>query len=158
MFKSLLPQYESTFSAGRYNSADHIEPHDDRAYKEIDSVTYSRHIALIYYAAKDWSEEDGGALVDLEGSIPTFVPEFNSLVAFAVPRWHAVEPVTTTTKPRLSIFGWFLKQGTHYPLDLGSDAEGADAGDFGESDDEDTEAPRRALTTRGRRGEEISVD
>jgi Rps23 Pro-64 3,4-dihydroxylase Tpa1-like proline 4-hydroxylase len=38
-----------------------------------------------------------------------YVPEFNSLVLFRVPRQHLVEPVTQSEYPRFSIFGWFLE-------------------------------------------------
>jgi Rps23 Pro-64 3,4-dihydroxylase Tpa1-like proline 4-hydroxylase len=48
---------------------------------------------VIYYLTKDWTEANGGVLID----IPTgtrYVPEFNSLVAFRIPRFHEVTAVT----------------------------------------------------------------
>jgi Rps23 Pro-64 3,4-dihydroxylase Tpa1-like proline 4-hydroxylase len=64
-----------------------------------DQQVYSRDIAFIYYLTKDWSEEDGGHLIDYEGGDSKFLPEFNSAVAFKVPRYHAVLP-PTGDKPR----------------------------------------------------------
>ena len=43
-------------------------------------------------------------------------PTFNSLVAFRVPRWHAVEHVAPGPHARLSVFGWWLTPGMRYPL------------------------------------------
>lgn len=44
-----------------------------------------------------------------------YVPEFNSVIAFRVPRWHEVTPVIVD-RPRFSVFGWFLEEGELYPL------------------------------------------
>jgi len=115
MFKSVAPDLESSFSAGRYTTSHYIAPHDDKAYKQIGDQIYSRHIALIYYLTPDWKEEHGGALLDMEGK-QEYVPEFNSCVLFSVPRWHEVKPVKAADKQRLSIFGWFLKPGKSYEL------------------------------------------
>ena len=68
---------------------------------------WTRDIALIYYLAKDWKESMGGNLRDLTGD-QTFTPEFNSLVAFRVPRMHEVTACTHPARNRFSIFGWFL--------------------------------------------------
>ena len=57
----------------------------------------------------------GGALVDIDNDSKKYVPEFNSLIAFTVPRWHQVE-VMLTHRPRYSIFGWFLEAGQLYDL------------------------------------------
>lgn len=75
----------------------------------------------MYYCTKDWKDEHGketeanranfplgGAFVDVEANDKKFVPEFNSLVLFKVPRRHYVEPVTQSDFPRYSVFGWFL--------------------------------------------------
>jgi hypothetical protein len=54
-----------------------------------------------------------------------YVPEWNSLVAFKVPRFHEVTAVTSN-RPRYSIFGWFLQPGQLYPLHAaGAAAAGA---------------------------------
>jgi Rps23 Pro-64 3,4-dihydroxylase Tpa1-like proline 4-hydroxylase len=52
-------------------------------------VLCSRDIAVIYYLTKKWSREDGGLLKDLAGGTD-FVPQFNSLIAFRIPRMHQV--------------------------------------------------------------------
>ena len=55
------------------------------------------------------------------------VPSFNSMVVFAVPRMHAVAPVLVDSRPRFSLFGWWLAAGKLYELDdtptPGADAE-----------------------------------
>ena len=56
----------------------------------------------------------GGVLVDC----PTgtrYVPEFNSLIAFRIPRFHEVEAVKAN-RPRYSIFGWLLSEKILYDL------------------------------------------
>jgi Rps23 Pro-64 3,4-dihydroxylase Tpa1-like proline 4-hydroxylase len=114
IFRNLIPELENTFSAGRYTNKHYIDPHDDRQYKEIDGETYSREIALIYYLTPDWKKQDGGSLIDMNAT-QEYVPEFNSLISFTIPRWHKVEPCLTE-KPRYSIFGWFLQRGQLYDL------------------------------------------
>lgn len=61
----------------------------------------------------------GGTLIDLVTG-KEYVPQFNSIVAFQVPRFHEVTAVTTQ-RPRYSIFGWFLKPGKLYELFSGSE-------------------------------------
>lgn len=102
--------------------SDHIEPHDDRAYTNVrmdtgEIVECSRCIACIYYLSKDWRRDYGGLLVDCESGTE-YVPEFNSVVLFRIPRMHEVTPVTITSQKRLSIFGWFLRPGRLYDLQL----------------------------------------
>ena len=104
---------------GRYESGDQIAPHDDVAVQELEmppgskrqAVVASRRIACIYYLTKDWTAEMGGAFVDLHGRKETeYVPKFNRLVAFNVPRLHAVEPVAdAASRPRYSVFGWLYE-------------------------------------------------
>ena len=52
-------------------------------------------------------------------ALQVYVPEFNSIAAFRVPRWHIVTPVACD-EPRYSVFGWFLSPGRLYELQLGS--------------------------------------
>jgi len=51
------------------------------------------------------------------------VPEFNSLIAFRIPRYHEVTAVTVD-RARYSIFGWFLTEGILYDLYKGEVEEG----------------------------------
>lgn len=118
IFRRLMPDCESAFSAGRYTNSHFIDPHDDRQYKDIDGEVYSRYVAVIYYLTPNWTAEDGGALVDIEGK-KTYVPEYNSVVSFTIPRWHEVQPCLKN-KPRYSVFGWFLKPGQLYELNTES--------------------------------------
>ena len=48
-------------------------------------------------------------------SLQVYVPEFNSVVAFRVPRYHQVTQLNTS-QPRYSVFGWFLQPGQLYDL------------------------------------------
>lgn len=73
---------------------------------------FSRTIAVVLYLNKGWSPSDGGYFVDLEND-KLYLPSFNRLVAFRVPRMHAVTPVIGP-RPRLSIFGWWLAPGMLY--------------------------------------------
>ena len=47
--------------------------------------------------------------------LQVYVPQFNSVVAFRVPRYHQVTPVSSS-HPRYSVFGWFLQPGQLYDL------------------------------------------
>eukprot|EP00123_Amoebidium_parasiticum_P014006 comp22278_c0_seq1/m.32971 comp22278_c0_seq1/g.32971 ORF comp22278_c0_seq1/g.32971 comp22278_c0_seq1/m.32971 type:complete len:654 (-) comp22278_c0_seq1:315-2276(-) len=115
MFRNVLPDRAAVFSAGKYLQSHFIDEHDDRAYKVLGGKTHSRDIAFIYYLTKDWTEEMGGLLTDVEGDGKSYVPEFNSAIAFRVPRYHVVTPVTCD-RPRFSIFGWFMQPGEIYDL------------------------------------------
>lgn len=108
IFRRLLPEQESTFSAARYTTGHFIDKHDDKAYKKIENQQYERDIAVIYYLTPDWSEADGGVLIDHQTGT-RYVPEFNSLISFVVPRDHEVT-IMKSNKSRYSIFGWFLKE------------------------------------------------
>eukprot|EP00890_Picochlorum_soloecismus_P001335 jgi/Picsp_1/2201/NSC_05665-R1_prolyl 4-hydroxylase alpha subunit len=121
IFGLLYPDSLHVFSAARYSGSkgDHIDRHDDRAYVNVTMTTgeivqCSRSIAIIFYLTKDWSREMGGLLIDCETG-DEFVPEFNSLVAFRIPRFHVVTPVVPPHE-RYSIFGWILEPGKLYQL------------------------------------------
>ena len=47
--------------------------------------------------------------------LQVYVPQFNSVIAFKVPRYHQVTPVSSS-QPRFSVFGWFLQPGRLYDL------------------------------------------
>ncbi|GAB4812976.1 hypothetical protein N2152v2_000022 [Parachlorella kessleri] len=130
----LLPGQLNAFSAARYDASHHIAPHDDRAYTPVqldtgEVITCSREIGVIWYLTKDWRAEHGGALVDLEaaGGRKAYVPLFNSVVMFRVPRFHEVTPVTSS-RPRYSLFGWFLQPGRRYELFTGEAPQQQEAG------------------------------
>jgi Rps23 Pro-64 3,4-dihydroxylase Tpa1-like proline 4-hydroxylase len=108
IFRRLLPEKESTFSAARYTTGHFIETHDDKAYKNIDNHQFERDIAIIYYLTPSWTQEDGGILIDHQTGT-NYVPEYNSLISFIVPRNHEVT-IMKSQKSRYSIFGWFLKE------------------------------------------------
>lgn len=120
VFSVLLPDQLNVFSAAKYMCADGIDPHDDKAFTMVrmnDSgkeVECSRDVTLVYYLTKDWTQEMGGAFVDLQTGTH-YVPEFNSAVLFKVPRRHMVQKVAGQ-RPRFSIFGWFLVPGRLYSL------------------------------------------
>lgn len=115
LFKRFMPQLFGDFSVGKYTESHFIAPHDDRAYKEVNGEHFSRHIAVIYYCSKDWKKEYGGQLVDMVTG-KEYVPEFNSIVAFSVPRFHEVKPVLMASVERYTVFGWFFKPGINYEL------------------------------------------
>ena len=107
---ALHPSCQFTFQLARYTRGHFIEPHDDSAVVELDDAPgqqWTRDIAVIYYLTKGWRAKYGGHLVDnTTGQV--YVPEFNSLIAFRVPRWHEVTLCTTSRRSRYSLFGWFL--------------------------------------------------
>ena len=88
----------------------------------------SRDVALVYYLTRGWRADLGGCLVDLEGPGELIVPEFNTLVAFRVPRLHEVTRMATD-RPRLTVFGWMLRPGRLY--DLAPPPRSADAASSG---------------------------
>lgn len=114
--QGLLPEKKITLSAGRYSDGDHIAPHDDLGYHHEDGKKWSRDVAVILYLTKDWQKRDGGILLDMEQNSKQYVPKFNSLISFAVPRKHAVTAVKPRKDrlPRYSLFGWFLVEGDLY--------------------------------------------
>ena len=118
VIRSIWVDKRCVFSVGKYNDGNYISEHDDHAYiADHDGVMCSRDLAIIYYLTKDWTESDGGVLIDLhEGTRKRYIPKFNSLVAFEVPRFHEVTSVKKRLgrDPRFSIFGWFLEEGNIY--------------------------------------------
>ena len=107
----LMPGHRSVISAASYDEPGHgIHAHDDRAERHICGAVFTRSVAVVLHLSQGWSREDGGLFVDLQRESEEHVPEFNTLVAFKVPRMHAVTPVAeSASQPRLSLFGWFLE-------------------------------------------------
>ena len=107
----LMPGHRSVISAASYDEPGHgIAAHDDRADRQICGAVYTRSVAVVLHLSQGWSRQDGGLFVDLQREGEAHVPEFNTLVAFKVPRMHAVTPVAEgASQPRLSLFGWFLE-------------------------------------------------
>lgn len=54
--------------------------------------------------------------------LQVYVPQFNSVIVFRVPRYHQVTPVLSS-QPRYSVFGWFLQPGRLYDLFEGEDTQ-----------------------------------
>ena len=143
-FWALLPDRMPSFSVAKYGQADHIALHDDAMVLGAATTTttraegdrggsgdsradgapahiLSRDVALAYYLVDDeWDTNvDGGEFLDWGPTTEKFespvhhAAKFNRLVAFRVPRWHEVTAVMAT-RPRLSVFGWFLAEGDLY--------------------------------------------
>ena len=55
-------------------------------------------------------------------AVQVYVPEFNSVIAFRVPRYHQVTRMNTN-QPRFSVFGWYLQPGQLYKLFQGDDVD-----------------------------------
>lgn len=93
-------------------------------------------------------EANGGLFIDLEADKP-YLPTFNTLVMFRVPRMHGVTPVIGNKKGnirnRFSIFGWWLLEGKLYKEEdeYSSDDEAIDARSKGSSRSGKQGNPRR---------------
>ncbi|CAK9014709.1 unnamed protein product, partial [Durusdinium trenchii] len=73
VFWKMLPKLRGEptlpiFSCGRYGASDFIGRHDDQALVPFfdDHTIYRRKVAAIWYLTKDWTETEGGCLVDLK--------------------------------------------------------------------------------------------
>ena len=81
--------------------------------KNSQVVKCSRAVAVILFLTKDWSKENGGCFKDCqqteEKPEDTHVPEFNTLLAFHVPRLYQITPVLAEATNRKCVFGWFLQ-------------------------------------------------
>jgi len=135
----MMPHYVPNFTAARYSRRDHIAPHNDqvlerytwkeyrevmRAYSEERpalvrqdferggrATIFERRVAAVFYLNKGWKRCYGGELLDLETG-KKYLPAFNSLVVFSVPRMHQVSAVRAPPgRARFSLFGWWLEKG-----------------------------------------------
>eukprot|EP00435_Cladocopium_sp_Y103_P006610 s2158_g2.t1 len=75
------------------------------------TTPWTRWVAAAYYLNKEWKATAGGQFVDMAASKHVLhSPDFNTLVAFEVPRLHAVRALRGR-RPRYSLFGWWLRPG-----------------------------------------------
>ena len=88
-----------------YRPGHFLTLHDDSGYPE-----QHRRVAYVLYMARGWRAEWGGQLqfLDVNGEIEeVWMPRFNSLGLFAVPKPHVVTYVAPfATQPRYAITGW----------------------------------------------------
>lgn len=93
--------------ATKYIIGDYLKPHNDFDSKE------GREFAYVINLSKNWRSEYGGLLRFLDDdkeSEDEFVPSFNSLSLFKVPKMHEVTQVINTNLPRYAITGWLLSK------------------------------------------------
>lgn len=93
--------------ATKYITGDYLKPHND-----FDSVE-GREFAYVINLSKNWKKEYGGVLRFLDDDNQVegeFVPNFNTLSIFKVPKMHEVTEVLQTDLPRLAITGWLLSK------------------------------------------------
>jgi len=93
--------------ASHYRRGDFLTLHDD-THKTDDRIA-----AFTLGFTRGWRPDWGGQLLfhDDGGDVERgFVPRFNVLTVFRVPRPHSVAPVAPYAgQPRLSLTGWFLR-------------------------------------------------
>ena len=161
----------ASFHLGRYEEGDFLAPQNDAAYCAVDAgskdsakagqiIKCSRDIGIMLFLSKNRTEAGGGMLRDLhyqhraDHKGATYVPEFNSLIAFHVPREYEITPVRSED-PLLSVFGWFLQEGELYDLRAPDAAAGEDSSKK-KSIKERAKATKRKLRLKARREEKLS--
>jgi SM-20-related protein len=94
--------------ASNYRPGDFLTLHDDR-HKHDDRLA-----AFTLGFTRDWRPDWGGQLLfhDADGQIERgFMPGFNVLTLFKVPRPHSVAPVAAyAATKRLSLTGWLVRE------------------------------------------------
>jgi 2OG-Fe(II) oxygenase superfamily len=91
------------FNASRYSSGDFLNRHfdDDTACR-----THVRQRAFVWHLSQGFTRSDGGQFVD-EVTNSHYLPQWNALCHFPVPRPHSVT-IVTGPKVRYSIYGWIV--------------------------------------------------
>lgn len=93
----------------RFTPGDFLTDHDDNVYGK------DRRAAYVINLTPDWKPDYGGILqfIDSDGNIEGgFMPTFNAINVFSIPKPHAVSQVSTfAPRARYSITGW-LRTGT----------------------------------------------
>lgn len=94
--------------ASNYRPGDFLTLHDDRHKRD------DRLAAFTLGFTREWRPDWGGQLLfhDVEGQIERgFMPGFNVLTLFRVPRAHSVAPVAAyAAAKRLSLTGWLVRE------------------------------------------------
>jgi Rps23 Pro-64 3,4-dihydroxylase Tpa1-like proline 4-hydroxylase len=88
-------------------SGDYLSAHDDGLVENS-----GRRVAFVYSLTQAWLPHWGGQTLffdDPDGaSAEAYMPQFNSLLLFAVPTRHAVTAVALTCRQvRYAMSGWF---------------------------------------------------
>jgi len=167
----------ASFHLGRYEEGDFLAAQDDAAFCAVDAgsktkdramagqiIKCSRDVAVMLFLSKNRTEAGGGLLRDLfykhraDHKGAAYVPEFNSLVAFHVPREYEITPVLSDD-PLLSVFGWYLQEGELYDLKRPDpEVEAADAAaDDSKNKRERAKAARRKERAKAKKKEEQST-
>jgi Rps23 Pro-64 3,4-dihydroxylase Tpa1-like proline 4-hydroxylase len=94
----------------RYRAGDFLDSHTD---SPSGNAAYERRRAWVWHLSEGWSAAKGGAFVDEEADV-SYVPTFNTLVHFPVPRYHRVEPVASgVDSARYTAYGWIITPEVH---------------------------------------------
>lgn len=130
VIESLVGDAVINLQAARYRASNRIGKHGDLGSSIAGLHTRTplgqaipagtklhRKVAFIWYLTQDWSESHGGCLVDhgCAGEPRIIVPQFNSAIAFEVPRNHEVTEMVVGSPSRYTIFGWFSDEGPVLP-------------------------------------------
>ena len=101
----LLPHERLLLNASKYTEGSFLDAHTDAP---SGSASHERVRAFVWHLSEEtFTDIDGGVFVD-EESHERFVPAWNTLVHFEVPRWHSVSKMVTPGKERVSIYGWVV--------------------------------------------------
>ena len=83
-------------------------------------IVFSREIGVIYYLCKGWQPQYGGQFVDIQSQrwplAPCLTPQFNTLLAFRIPRKYVLTAVRHSA-PLYAMHGWWLAEGELYSVD-----------------------------------------
>ena len=100
----LQPHERLLLNASKYTHGSFLDSHTDAP---SGSRSHERVRAFVLHLSKDFGVADGGAFIDEECG-ERYVPVWNTLVHFEVPRWHSVTAMATLAKERFAIYGWIV--------------------------------------------------
>ena len=118
LLATVVPAAAGVFFLSRFRSGDFLAPHDDG----VDPG--HRLCAAVLGLTPFWLPHWGGNLImygeDLRNPPELFVPRFNSLILFNVPRLHAVSAVSASCpRARYSVSGWIYRSADKLGKHLG---------------------------------------